>query len=52
DPRLQEGFFRVAVSVGYKEQIKQDHMWKTKKQLEDKYGDEEAAELIEGKLLR
>eukprot|EP00959_Pyramimonas_sp_CCMP1952_P352122 7377902-Pyramimonas_sp.AAC.1 len=44
-------FWETATSVGFTERAKQSTAWKSRKQLEDKYGEEEAAELIDNKLL-
>eukprot|EP00959_Pyramimonas_sp_CCMP1952_P066802 1394637-Pyramimonas_sp.AAC.1 len=48
---MEESFWHTAVSIGYSESIKQDKRWLSLKQLEDKYGVDEAAEMVEGKLL-
>ena len=51
DPKFENCFWTVAVSIGFKETVKQGKFWRSYKQLEDKYGEEEAREMINNKCL-
>ena len=51
DPKFENCFWAVAISIGFKETVKQGKFWRSEQQLVDKYGEEEAREMINNKCL-